>query len=100
MDIEEYENYDDPANADLYEVVPGKLIAFRGPHDLGGAMYSDASALRHTGKLMPFAGKIYWFANRARSAERRAWYPKVLGSIPTFSTKHITCLSPAVGGLK
>ena len=33
----------------------------------------------------------------AQLAERRAWYPKVLGSNPTFSTKHITCLSPAVG---
>ncbi len=36
----------------------------------------------------------------AQLAEHRAWYPKVLGSIPTFSTKHVTCLSPAVGGLK
>jgi hypothetical protein len=33
-------------------------------------------------------------------AKRRAWYPKVLGSIPTFSTKHVTCLSPAVGGFE
>jgi hypothetical protein len=33
-------------------------------------------------------------------AEHRAWYPELLGSIPTFSTKHITCLSPAIGGLK
>ena len=32
-------------------------------------------------------------------AERRTLYPKVLGSNTTFSTKHITCLSPAVGGL-
>ncbi len=36
----------------------------------------------------------------AQLAERRAWYHNVLGSNPTFSTKHITCLSPAVGGLK
>ncbi len=41
LDIKEYENYDSPANGDLHELVPGKLIAFRGPHDLGGAMYSD-----------------------------------------------------------
>ncbi len=47
-----------------------------------------------------------WTTNRygtglvAQLAERRAWYPKVLGSIQTFSTKHVTCLSPAVGGLK
>ena len=30
----------------------------------------------------------------------RARYHKVLGSSPTFSTKHYTCLSSAVGGLK
>ncbi len=36
----------------------------------------------------------------AQLAECRAWYSKVLGSIPTFSTKHVTCLSPAVGGPK
>jgi hypothetical protein len=36
----------------------------------------------------------------AQLAERRAWYPKVLGSITTFSTKYVTCLSPAVGDLK
>ena len=41
IDIDEYENYDSPANGDLHEIVPGKLIAFRGPHDLGGAMYAD-----------------------------------------------------------
>jgi cell division cycle 14 len=28
----------------MHEVVPGKLIAFRGPHDLGGVMYSDNPA--------------------------------------------------------
>ena len=36
----------------------------------------------------------------AQFVKRRAWYPKVLVLIPTFSTKHVTCLSPAVGGLK
>jgi cell division cycle 14 len=41
IDIEEYEHYNDPINGDLHELVPGKLIAFRGPHALGGAMYSD-----------------------------------------------------------
>ena len=30
-------------------------------------------------------------------AVHRAWYPKVLVSNPAISTKHITCLSPAVG---
>ena len=42
IDIEEYEHYDSPGNADLHQVVPGKLLAFRGPRDLGGgALYAD-----------------------------------------------------------
>ena len=42
IDVDEYENYDDPINGDLHEVVPGKLIAFKGPLDLeGGAAYRD-----------------------------------------------------------
>ena len=36
----------------------------------------------------------------AQMAERRACYPEVLGSIPTFPFKHVKCLSPAVGDLK
>ena len=44
IDIEEYAHYDDPRNGDLHQVVPGKLIAFRGPHDLGGALYADDTA--------------------------------------------------------
>jgi hypothetical protein len=32
---------DNPLQADLVEVVPLKLIAFRGPRDLGGAKYVD-----------------------------------------------------------
>jgi cell division cycle 14 len=44
IDIDEYENYDNPANGDLHEIVPGKLVAFRGPHDLGGAMFADDTA--------------------------------------------------------
>ena len=39
--MEQYEHYDDPLQADLVEVVPLKLIAFRGPKDLGGAKYVD-----------------------------------------------------------
>jgi hypothetical protein len=37
IDMEQYEHYDDPLEADLVEVVPLKLMAFRGPKDLGGA---------------------------------------------------------------
>ena len=44
----EYEHYDDPRNADLHVVVPGKLIAFRGPIDLGGRrLLDDSDGLRH-----------------------------------------------------
>ncbi len=52
IDIEEYENYDAPTNADLHEIVPGKLVAFRGPHDLGGAMYYD-DPVKWTRKFSP-----------------------------------------------
>ncbi len=52
IDIEEYDNYDDPINADLNEVVPGKLVAFRGPHNLGGAMYVD-NPVKWTRKFSP-----------------------------------------------
>ena len=42
FDLAEYEHYDSPLNADLHEVVPGKLIAMRGPRDLpGGALWKD-----------------------------------------------------------
>ena len=45
IDMEEYSHYDEPCNADLHQVVPGKLVAFRGPHDLaGGALYADDTA--------------------------------------------------------
>ncbi len=47
FDLEEYEQLDDPANADLHEVVKGKFIAMRGPKDLGAdaaASWCDGSA--------------------------------------------------------
>jgi hypothetical protein len=31
IDVDEYRHYDDPANGDLQEVVPGKFIALKGP---------------------------------------------------------------------
>jgi predicted AlkP superfamily pyrophosphatase or phosphodiesterase len=49
---------------------------------------------------------LAYFATRhlAQLAERKARYPKVLGSNPSFSTPHITtvitCVLPAVGGMK
>ena len=47
LDMLEYANYENPLNGDLHEVVPEKLIAFVGPHDLGGDSYrDDARGLR------------------------------------------------------
>ncbi len=40
----EYEHYDNPLNADLHEVVPGKLLAMRGPRDLPeGSLWEDVA---------------------------------------------------------
>ena len=36
FDVMEYKHFDSPLNADLHEIVPGKLIAMRGPRDLPG----------------------------------------------------------------
>ena len=41
IDIDEYRHYDNPANGDLHEVVPGKIIALQGPVELGGQDYMD-----------------------------------------------------------
>ena len=42
FDPAEYAHLDSPLNADLHEVVPGKLLAMRGPRDLPhGAMWRD-----------------------------------------------------------
>ena len=36
FDLSDYEHCDNPLNADLHEVVPGKLIAMRGPQTIDG----------------------------------------------------------------
>jgi cell division cycle 14 len=41
IDMDQYVHYDDPLNGDLHEVVPGKLVAFKGPHELGDLGYRD-----------------------------------------------------------
>ena len=42
FELSDYEHCDNPLNADLHEVVPGKLIAMRGPRTVdGGAMFQD-----------------------------------------------------------
>jgi cell division cycle 14 len=47
INIAEYEQYNDPLNADLHEVVPGKLVAFRGPRNIAGALYRDRGCIRY-----------------------------------------------------
>ena len=44
IDIDEYEHYSNPANGDLQEVVPGKVVALRDPVDLGEDNYRDSAA--------------------------------------------------------
>ena len=46
IDPDEYSHWDDPLNGDFHMVVPGKFIAFRGPHDLNGKLYSDDEGYR------------------------------------------------------
>ncbi len=41
INILEYRHYDSPCNGDFHAVVPGRLIAFKGPRDLGGEAYRD-----------------------------------------------------------
>ena len=63
IDMEQYDHYDDPLEADLVEVVPNKLIAFRGPIDLGGVKYVDDPQLwsrrfgpEHFAEVLPDLG--------------------------------------------
>ena len=37
----EYRHYDSPINGDLHAVVPGRLVAMKGPRHLGGSDYRD-----------------------------------------------------------
>ena len=47
VDLDSYDFFDDPMSWDLHEVVPGKIIAFRGPDDLGPEKeYCDALGYR------------------------------------------------------
>ena len=46
FDKEAYDHYGHPLNADLHEVVPGRLIALKGPKDLGGVPYVDVGGAR------------------------------------------------------
>ena len=44
FNVKEYENFDDPANGDMHEVVPGRFIAFKGPREDGipaGQLWAD-----------------------------------------------------------
>ena len=44
IDADEYAHYDNPLNGDLHEVVPGKFVAFNGPHNLGDKDYLDSES--------------------------------------------------------
>ena len=49
-DMEEYEHYDSAINGELHVVVPGRLIAFRGPRSMpDGRYYRDAHGGREFG---------------------------------------------------
>ena len=41
IDMEAYVHFDEPLNGDLHVVVPDKLVSFRGPRDLGAALFCD-----------------------------------------------------------
>ena len=42
FDLAEYEHFASPLNADLHVIIPGKLIALRGPRELpGGVLFED-----------------------------------------------------------
>ena len=41
LDLHQYSFLDSPLNADMHVLVPGKLIAFRGPLDIGDLLYAD-----------------------------------------------------------
>ncbi len=43
IDPAEYDYYSSSLNADLTEIVPGKLVALRGPRDLGGLHFLDTA---------------------------------------------------------
>ena len=58
VDMEEYAHYDNPLNGDLHEVVPGKLIAFVGPEDLGGPEYRDDANGRRSFSPAFFAAEL------------------------------------------
>jgi cell division cycle 14 len=44
FDVEQYQHYDNPLNADLHEIVPDKFVAFRGPKDLAGRPWVDVKS--------------------------------------------------------
>ena len=41
IDVDKYRHYDNPANGNLHEVIPGKFIAFQGPENLCCLDYRD-----------------------------------------------------------
>jgi cell division cycle 14 len=54
-----YDHYDNPLNADLHEIIPGKFIAMRGPIDLDGRSWEDVAAPDGTFSHRTFAPEYY-----------------------------------------
>jgi hypothetical protein len=44
FDREAYVHYSYPLNGDLHDIVPGRLVAFKGPRDLDGSPYEDGAS--------------------------------------------------------
>ena len=61
IDADRYSHYDEPLNADLHEIVPGKLVAFRTPRRANGAADRDArNGVRHftPAYFLPILGEL------------------------------------------
>ena len=50
FDLEDYDHFDHPLQADMHEVVPGKFVAMKGPKDLTGCMNWE-DVLNHDGSF-------------------------------------------------
>ena len=67
--MEEYLHYDSPLEGDLHELIPGKIVAFRGPQSLpDGRMYLDENGSRHRRTL---SGAFYLGGGGALSQRSR-----------------------------
>ena len=105
FDIEEYQHFDSPLNADLNEVVPGKLIAMRGPTSIAsGALWEDV--MQGDGEFghrdfspQHYIDILHQFNVQAVVRLNEAWYPKqdfIDGGIAVADLHFDDCTSPPV----